>query len=120
MSVSGKVYATDFSSPTPNNLAQANSDQQTALNFAMQEAPPTKIYGAVDLIGVTLTPGIYKFTGAVSLSGTLTLVGNCSDVFVFQMTAAFGVAAAPAQIILKGGLTASSVFFAVDGAVTIG
>lgn len=36
------------------------------------------------------------------------------------MTAAFGVAAAPAKIVLQGGVTAASVFFAADGAVTIG
>lgn len=56
--VSGKIFANDYASPTPNNIAQAELDQETAFNFGMQEAPPTAIYGAIDLIGQTLTPGM--------------------------------------------------------------
>lgn len=56
--VSGKVFATDFKNPTPGNITQANLDQQAALTFAMQEAPPKQVFGAVDLIGQTFTPGM--------------------------------------------------------------
>lgn len=49
----------------------------------------------------------------------MTIQGNCGDVVIFQITGAFNLAAL-AQIKLTGGITASTVFFAVTGAVNTG
>lgn len=57
--VSGRVYATDYSSPTPANIAQAILDMQNAQNYGMQEAPPSApVQAAADLNGKVFYPGM--------------------------------------------------------------
>lgn len=53
------------------------------------------------------------------MSTTTTLNGSCGDVLIFQIGGAFTLAAS-SEIILTGGLTASTVFFVVGGAFTTG
>lgn len=109
MAVNGKVFATDFKSPTPANLAQAMLDMENAYRFGMTEGPPTNVapVGAYELGGQTIGPGMYvdkhpwfpwnivteifptfryKFPAAVSITTPLTLNGNCTDVFLFQVS----------------------------------
>lgn len=57
-SVEGKIYATDYSAPTPSNLAQAMSDFQNAVNYASQQTPNFSVAGAGSLDGLTLSPGM--------------------------------------------------------------
>lgn len=61
----------------------------------------------------------YAWTGAVTLTTSTTLNGSCGDVLIFQIGGAMTLAAS-AEIILTGGLTASTVFFVVGGAFTTG
>ena len=69
--------------------------------------------------GLTLAPGVYHSTAALSVTGILTLDGGADDVFVFQVDAALDTAAAD-QVVLTGGARASNVYWVVDGAVTLG
>lgn len=61
----------------------------------------------------------YAWSGAVTLSTTVTFNGSCGDVLIFQIGGAYTLAAS-AEIILTGGLTAATVFFVVNGAFTAG
>ena len=113
----GKIYASDFAIPTPEMLITAIADMETAYNniIAMADPRPEAIVG-----GVTLTPGLYKSTPAVSLSTNLTLDAedNADAVWVFQITGALNVAA-EVEIVLLNGAKPENIFWQVTGAVSL-
>jgi hypothetical protein len=70
--------------------------------------------------GETLNPGVYHVTGAMSLSGILTLDGlSTTDPFVFITDAAFAAATA-ADVVLTNGALPSNVFWLAEGAISVG
>ena len=69
-----------------------------------------------DLGGQTLTPGVYKFTSAISIGSSMTLNGN--GVYIFQIGGAL-TTAANTQIQLSGGAQSCNIFWVTDVA-TIG
>ncbi len=113
----GKIYASDFAIPTPEMLITAIADMETAYNniIAMADPRPEAIVG-----GVTLTPGLYKSTPAVSLSTNLTLDAedNADAVWVFQIAGALNVAA-EVEIVLLNGAKPENIFWQVTGAVSL-
>ena len=64
---------------------KAKSDLRIAYDDAAGRAPDGSVAG--DLVGQTKTAGVYKSTGPLALSGTLTLdaQGDPNAVFVFQV-----------------------------------
>ena len=100
------VTATGNNSGTIHNgdavAAQAQADLTVAYNFL--GAQPITMQMAGDLAGLTLTPGVYHFTAAATLSGILTLdtQGDPDAFFVFQFDAAFAAAAASSVVFLNG------------------
>ncbi len=100
------VTATGNNSGTIHNgdavAAQAQADLTAAYNFL--GAQPITMQMAGDLGGLTLTPGVYHFTAAATLTGTLTLdtQGDPDAVFVFQFDAAFAAAAASSVVFTNG------------------
>jgi hypothetical protein len=99
---------------------------------------PTVALGAGNISGMTLSPGIYKWSNSVliyagnpnSIGGGdingVTLdctVGGSTSVFVFQIAAAqtltLGQPATPASITLTNGCLPSNIFWQVGGDVTI-
>jgi Ice-binding-like/Bacterial Ig-like domain len=75
------------------------------------------------LAGATLTPGLYTSAAAAGLAAstvvTLDAGGNASGVFVIQANGALSLGAG-AQVKLTGGAQASNVFWAVNGAFSVG
>lgn len=72
--------------------------------------------GTSDLGGQTLTPGVYKFTDAVTIGSNMILSGN--GVYIFQIDGALTTAANTA-ISLSGGAQACNIFW-VPNVATIG
>ncbi|MFV5686504.1 ice-binding family protein [Flavobacterium sp. GB2R13] len=70
--------------------------------------------------GETISAGVYAIPGAGSISGTLTLDGTASDVFIFKINGALTTAAGT-TVTLTGGAQASNVFWVATsaGAMTI-
>jgi hypothetical protein len=102
---------------------QAAQNGLAAASAAYSDAKSRTVTGGVlpgDLIGVTLTSGVYYSAAAIANSGTLTLdgQGNPNAVFIFQIQAALNMAAVT-NVNLINGATATNVFWQVDGAVTI-
>ena len=58
--VTGKVYASDYASPTPANLTTAIGDMQTAFTDAAGRAASVTELGAGNIGGMTIGPGVYK------------------------------------------------------------
>jgi hypothetical protein len=102
--------------------AQAQLDLTAAYNFAAGIVLPAPQVLAGDLTGLTLTAGTYKTsstTGILTVGGILTLTGNSSSVFVFQIGSTLTTLAST-QVVLSGGVLASNVFWQVGSSATLG
>lgn len=119
--ITGKVYASDYTDPTPSNMTAAISDLETAANDAASRTLPdfTELYSG-DLTGQTLIPGLYKWgTNVLISAGGVTISGTANDVWIFQIAQNLDLANG-ANIILTGGAQASNIFWQVEGQTTIG
>lgn len=98
---------------------QAQSDVIMAYNNAAGQASTTNVSG--DLVGRTLTEGVYKSTSSLALSGQLTLdgQGNPNSVFVFQVASTL-ITASASSIILTNSAQACNVFWQVGSSATLG
>lgn len=83
--VQGQVQAADNASPTPGKLTTAIGDVRNAYNVAAGRAGDFTNTGAGELGGLTLAPGVYKYTTGVTISSNVILRGSCGDVFIFQI-----------------------------------
>ncbi|MHB1151158.1 MAG: ice-binding family protein [Eubacteriales bacterium] len=117
--VVGKVFASDYTSPTPSNLTTAVSDMETAYTDAAgRQALYTELYSG-DLSGQTLTPGVYNWGTGVLINTNVTLAGGKNDVWIFQV--AKGITQSDnTKIILTGGAQAKNIFWQSSETVSIG
>jgi len=83
--------------------------------------PATQDLSGQNLGGLTLTPGVYNFSAAAQLTGSLTLngLGNPNAVFVFNIGSALTTASA-SSILLINGAQGGNVFFRVGSSATLG
>ncbi|MGP0021453.1 MAG: ice-binding family protein [Candidatus Sulfotelmatobacter sp.] len=74
-----------------------------------------------DLVGQTLTTGVYKSTSSLAESGDLTLdaQGNSAAVFIFQIASTLTTGSG-SHIILANGAKACNVFWQVGSSATLG
>lgn len=117
--VSGPILAADYAPTTPAALTQAVLDMQAAYTDAAGRVPDVTGLSAGILNGITITPGVYKWTTGVSITGDITLAGDASSVFIFQISGVLSLAAAK-NIILSGGVLPTNVFWQVAGNTAIG
>jgi len=93
---------------------------QTAYNDAAGRTLPNAVnLGAGQIGGLTLSPGLYKWTSNVNISNDVTLSGGPNDVFILQIAGTLREASAK-SVTLVGGVQAKNVFWQTAGAVTIG
>jgi hypothetical protein len=130
--VNGIIYEVSAGGPAgaivdPTLLTQATGDLTTAYNDAAGRtstptAPVILNPGAAGNIGgVTLAPGLYKFTtspasiseSALTLMGT----GGSNDVWIFQCAAGLTV---DSSVVLAGGAQAGNIFWQIGTSATIG
>ena len=119
--VSGKVYAADYAAPTPANISTAISDMETAFTTAngLTTTVITEL-GAGDITGMTLVPGLYKWsTGLLISASGVTLTGGANDTWVFQIGQGMTVANG-AIIHLAGGAQAKNIYWITASDAIIG
>ena len=118
--VSGKVYAADFTDPTPVNLTTAVGDMEIAYNDAAGRTNPdfTEL-GAGEIGGLTLVPGLYKWSTGVLITADVTLNGGSNDVWIFQIAGGITMAN-DISVILTGGAQAKNIFWQCADIVSIG
>jgi hypothetical protein len=118
--VTGYVYAADMADPTPINLTTAVENMITAYNDAAGRTLPDFIELASGSIGgLTLSPGLYKWTNTVSVSSDITIYGNSTDVWIFQIAEDLTTSSAT-NVVLSGGALSQNIFWQVAGQVTFG
>lgn len=118
--VTGSLYASNMTLPTPSNLTTAVSDMETAYtNAAGRVNPDETELGAGDISGMTLEPGLYNWGTNLLIATDITLSGSENDVWIFQiaqdLTVSNGVA-----ITLAGGALPKNIYWQVAGQVTLG
>ena len=118
--VTGKVYAPDYADPTSANLTAAIGDMGTAYTDAAGRTTPdfTEL-GAGEIGGLTLVPGLYKWSTDVLISSNVTLSGGPSAVWIFQIAGKI-TQATGTKVHLTGGALAANIFWQAFGNVAIG
>lgn len=118
--VTGSVYASDYAEPTTANLSQAVLDANAAYEAANSRADANVVADLpIEIGGMTLVPGLYAWTSAVSISTTLTLDGSASAVWIFQIDGSL-TQAASIEVLLSGGALPQNIFWQVGGGVGLG
>ena len=124
--VSGTIYTVDAGGPLPCRVINATllttavRDMQTAYTDAAGRSKPDFLnLSAGSIGGLTLSPGLYKWTSAVVIPTDVTISGGPNDVWIFQVAGTLKMGSA-VKIILAGGAQAKNIFWQASGAVTFG
>lgn len=122
--VTGNIYEASGGGPAPCSIVDPTdlTPQILAMQAAYTDAS-TRVCGnsegTTDLSGLTFTTGVWCWTSGATASGSFTVSGSSTDVFIFQIPGTFTVASG-IHITLLGGASYSNIFWAVGGATQIG
>ncbi len=124
--VTGNIYTVDAAGPLPCSvtddtfLTSAVGDMGFAYDDAAGRPDPnfTEL-GAGEIGGLTLVPGLYKWTTDLLISTDVTLSGGPDDIWILQVSGTLNQANAT-RVTLAGGAQAKNIFWQVAGATTLG
>jgi Ice-binding-like/Bacterial Ig-like domain len=118
--VTGNIYAADMAAPTPIELTTAVNNMDSAYTDAAgRPLPDFSELGTGNLGGLTLVPGLYKWTNNVTIPTNVIIAGGPNDVWIFQIAGNLTMSSA-VNITLSGGAQASNIFWQVAGEATLG
>lgn len=124
--VAGTIYSVDAAGPLPcrvtnaTKLTTAVSDMEAAYTDAAGRAYPDFVnLGAGNIGGLTLTPGLYKWTTALLIPTDITISGSPTDVFIFQVDGPVNLSNT-VKINLTDGVLAQNIYWVTTGTVTCG
>ncbi len=117
--VTGRVYAADYAVPSPSALTTAVGDMEAAFSDAAGRSPDVTELGGGNIDGMTLSPGVYKWSSGVLIPTNLTLDGSSTDIWIFEIAQTLSMTSG-SRITLTGGALAKNVFWQVSGGVTLG
>ncbi len=124
--VAGTIYSVDAAGPLPCRVTDATlltssvGDMLTAYNDAAGRTNPNFLnLGAGNIGGLTLSPGLYKWTSAVIIPTDVKISGSPNDVWIFQVAGTLDMGSA-VKITLSGGAQAKNIFWQASDAVTLG
>jgi len=109
--------------PAPNKTLVDNAvwDMENAYTNAAGRTNPTATeLGAGNIGGMTLAPGLYKWSTNVIIPSNVTLAGGANDVWIMQIAGNLNIASggsvpAGVKVLLSGGAKAANVFWQVGG-----
>ncbi|MBC7741826.1 MAG: DUF3494 domain-containing protein [Bdellovibrionaceae bacterium] len=117
--VTDKVFGATYTSPTPSNLTSAISSMERAyVAAAGQTSPDFTELGAGNIGGMTLAPGLYKWSTDLRITTTAYLSGGPEDVWIFQVAGYVDISSAQ-SIILQGGAQPRNIYWQVANGVTL-
>ena len=124
--VDGTIYSTNTAGPScrvisPTYLSTAVSDMEAAYTDAAGRTPGTGAFlnvGGGTVTTQTLPVGLYSWGTPVSITGDITLNGDATDVWIFQVSGTLSIDANK-SIILSGGALPENVFWQVTETVDL-
>jgi hypothetical protein len=117
--VTGRVFAASYAAPTPTRMTRAVKDMQTAYDDAAARTNPTATeLGAGNIGGLTIAPGLYKWSSDVVIPANVVLSGDQNAVWIFQIAGTLNISSGK-RIVLRGGAQAKNIFWQVAGKTTI-
>jgi len=118
--VTGNIFAASYAAPTPAHLTTAIGAMQNAYANAAGRLNPTKTnLGSGSIGGLTIKPGLYKWTSNVSIPANVTLSGSSTGIWIFQVAGTLNVASGQ-KVLLAGGALNKNIFWQVAGVTTMG
>ena len=115
----GRIYASNYTVPTPANLTSAVLNMQAAYTDAAGRTNPDFLnLGSGNIGGQTLVPGLYKWGTGVTIPTDVTIAGGATDVWIFQISNDLDLSTAK-NVILSGGAQAKNIYWQIAGSVTI-
>jgi hypothetical protein len=116
----GKAYAANYAVPAPANLTTAISNMESAYSDAAgRPTPDFTELSTGNIGGLTLVPGLYKWTSTVTIPADVVISGGENDVWIFQTTGDLTMSAGK-NVTLSGGARAKNIFWQVAGKTTFG
>jgi hypothetical protein len=122
--VTGLIFSVDAAGPKPcgykkpATLAVAVLNMGTAYTDAAGRAPDVTELGAGNIGGMTLRPGVYKWSSGVLIPANVTLRGTSTDTWIFQIARNLRIDSG-VSVVLKGGARAKNIVWQVAGQTTI-
>ena len=118
--VTGQIFAADYAVPTPSNLTTAVSNMEAAyIDAAGRPTPDFLELGTGNIGGMTLVPGLYKWTTTVTIPADVIISGGANDTWIFQTSGDISMDASK-NFTLSGGALAKNIVWQVAGKATIG
>jgi hypothetical protein len=122
----GTIYSVNAAGPlpcrvtAPSILTTAVANMEAAYTDAAgRTLPDFTNLGAGKIGGLTLAPGLYKWTTGVSIATNVTLKGGPDAVWIFQIAGNLTQASAT-NVVLKGGALQRNIFWQTAGSAAIG
>ena len=123
----GNIYTANAAGPlpcriiNPSLLTSAVSDMMTAYTDAAGRVGPNFLnLGAGTIIaGTTLSPGLYKWSTSLLVVGDITISGNSTAVWIFQIAGTLTIANG-VNIVLAGGSSAANIYWQVTETTKVG
>ena len=100
-------------------MTTAVGDMETAFTDAAGRTADVTELGTGLIGGMTLAPGVYKWSSAVLIPADVTLRGSATDVWIFQIAQTLTMTSGVA-IHLEGGAQPKNIFWQVSGGVVLG
>ncbi len=114
-----KVYAADYTTPTPTNLTTAVLDMQAGYTDAATRTNADFLnLESGEIGGETLAPGLYRWGTGVTIPDDVTISGGADDVWIFQIENDLDVSTGM-SVLLSGGADPNNIYWQVAGEVTI-
>jgi hypothetical protein len=115
--VNGNTYAgSDAAFP---QAAAAHADATLAYGDLASRACNFTYLPVQEIGGLALAPGVHCFPSSAGLTGTVTLIGGATDVWVFKIGSAL-VTGTNAKVVLAGGARNANIYWAVGSSATLG
>jgi hypothetical protein len=122
----GIIYTVDAAGPIACRITNATfltaaiGDMGIAYTDAAgRSLPDATELGAGEIGGLTITPGLYKWSSNVLISTSVTLSGGPNDVWIFQIAGGITQASAT-RVTLAGGALPKNIFWQAADTVAIG